>query len=57
MFQTMEEWRIVFFITAGVYAVGCIVYWIWCTSELQPWAKRKEDASKEKVNGETTTHI
>lgn len=50
----MEEWRIVFFITAGVYAVGCIVYWIWCTSELQPWAKRKEDlVNDDKPNAET----
>lgn len=51
----MEEWRIVFFIAAGVYAVGCIVYWIWCTSELQPWAKRKENVaiSDNRPNAET----
>lgn len=52
----MEEWRVVFFITAGVYAVGCIVYWFWCTSQLQSWAKRKEEVNDVKPEGETT-HI
>lgn len=51
--KTMEEWRIVFFITSGVYAVGCIVYWIWCTSELQPWAKRKEVVVDKESNTDT----
>ncbi len=57
----MDEWRVVFFITSGVYAVGCVVYWIWCTSELQPWAKRKETRAvgidDGKTNTETTVNI
>lgn len=29
----------VFYITSIVYAVGTVVYWFWCSGELQPWAK------------------
>ena len=44
--QTPEEWRIVFFITAGVYAIGIVGYLLLASGELQPWA---EDKSKSGV--------
>lgn len=34
-----DEWRIVFYISAGVYLVGCVIYWFWASGEVQEWAK------------------
>lgn len=36
--KTAEEWRVVFFISAGIYLVGCVIYWFWASGEVQPWA-------------------
>lgn len=33
-----SEWQKVFFIGSSIYLIGCIIYWIWCSGELQPWA-------------------
>lgn len=36
----------VFYITAVIYGIGTVVYWFWCSGELQPWAKesfKKDD--------------
>ncbi|KAG4080740.1 hypothetical protein HA402_005920 [Bradysia odoriphaga] len=48
--KTAEEWRIVFYITAIVYGIGTVVYWFWCSGELQPWAKGnfKKDSTNNK---------
>lgn len=40
--QTAEEWRIVFYISSGIYLFGCIVYWMWASGEVQPWARLPE---------------
>lgn len=40
--QTAEEWKAVFFISAGVYLIGCVIYWFWASGELQEWAKTPE---------------
>lgn len=51
-FQQAEgEWKIVFYIAAGVYLFGSIVYWLFASGELQPWAvqKKKRDISLEKA--------
>jgi ACS family sodium-dependent inorganic phosphate cotransporter len=32
------EWRTVFFISATIYFVGAIFYWIFASGEVQPWA-------------------
>jgi hypothetical protein len=37
MQQTAEEWRVVFYINAGIYAVGLIFYLILAKGTLQPW--------------------
>jgi ACS family sodium-dependent inorganic phosphate cotransporter-like MFS transporter 5 len=39
--QLQSEWRVVFFITAGVYVAGAIGYLILGSGELQPWAAKK----------------
>lgn len=36
---TSEEWQYVFYVGAGLYGLGAIVYLIFGTSERQPWAK------------------
>lgn len=51
--ETMKsEWRIVFFISASIYLVGAVVYWIFCSGEAQPWAIVKTtDIDDEEGNG------
>lgn len=39
---TRGEWQVVFFISAGIYLTGCIIYGFFATGELQPWAIPKE---------------
>ncbi|VDN24239.1 unnamed protein product [Gongylonema pulchrum] len=48
---TEEEWRRVFFITGGILVVGLILYCVFATSDVQPWAKtEKIDESSKKTN-------
>jgi hypothetical protein len=35
--QTYAQWRVVFGIVAGTYAVGAVVYAAFGTGKLQPW--------------------
>ena len=37
--QTQEQWQIVFYIAAVMYAVGAIFFNIFADGELQEWAK------------------
>uniref|UniRef100_A0A336MRZ9 CSON005040 protein n=1 Tax=Culicoides sonorensis TaxID=179676 RepID=A0A336MRZ9_CULSO len=37
-----SQWKIVFIISASVYLVGSLVYWFFCSGELQPWAIEKK---------------
>ncbi|CAF0884868.1 unnamed protein product [Brachionus calyciflorus] len=52
--RTQAEWQIVFIICACIYCVGALVYWIFCESEIQPWAVIKndddDDVNKKKEN-------
>lgn len=59
--KTKEQWRLVFYITSAVFAVGCILYWVLAKGELQPWAQQtnlqhvesqptKEDEAETKSN-------
>ncbi|KAG4077120.1 hypothetical protein HA402_016107 [Bradysia odoriphaga] len=41
-----SEWKIIFYITAGVYLFGSVFYWFFSSGELQSWAIRKEDSDK-----------
>ena len=36
--QTSEEWKAVFFISAGIYITGCLCFSLLSSGELQPWA-------------------
>lgn len=42
----------VFFISAGIYLTGCIIYGLFTTGELQPWAV---SAGKPKTHQENNT--
>ncbi|KAH8381373.1 hypothetical protein KR093_003900 [Drosophila rubida] len=42
-----DEWRLVFFISAGVYLIGCVIYWFYASGELQEWAKTPEQKAME----------
>jgi ACS family sodium-dependent inorganic phosphate cotransporter-like MFS transporter 5 len=55
--QTRESWQIVFFIAAGVYTFGAIMYCVLGRGTLQPWARDMSrdiyeiEAINVKVNG------
>ncbi|KAL7051890.1 hypothetical protein ACKWTF_004683 [Chironomus riparius] len=38
---TEAEWQIIFYITAGFYLIGSIVYWFLCSGTLRTWAKQE----------------
>lgn len=40
--QTRESWQMVFFIAAGVYAVGAILFCLLASGEVQPWAVKNQ---------------
>lgn len=42
-----DQWRVVFFISAGIYLVGCVIYWFYASGELQEWAKTPEQKALE----------
>uniref|UniRef100_A0A336KTH8 CSON014673 protein n=1 Tax=Culicoides sonorensis TaxID=179676 RepID=A0A336KTH8_CULSO len=51
-----SQWKIVFIISASIYLVGCVVYWFFCSGNLQPWAIEKKtdgDHVEEKSNKKT----
>jgi MFS transporter, ACS family, solute carrier family 17 (sodium-dependent inorganic phosphate cotransporter), other len=37
-----SEWKIIFYIAAGVYFFGGIVYWFFASGKPQPWANGKK---------------
>ena len=44
-----SEWQLVFYIAAGIYLIGAVIYWFWASGELQPWAIMDEaDPEEEK---------
>jgi len=45
--RTRESWQIVFFIAAGVYAVGGILFCILTSGTIQPWAFDKSKNTTE----------
>jgi len=48
--QTVEAWRSVFYISAGVYAFGTVFYGLFASGELQSWAAAKDDVIELNVN-------
>uniref|UniRef100_A0A023ET50 Sialin n=1 Tax=Aedes albopictus TaxID=7160 RepID=A0A023ET50_AEDAL len=47
-----DEWRVVFYIAAGIYLIGCVIYWIWASGELQPWSIEAQEKLMKERNGE-----
>ncbi|XP_058122068.1 sialin-like [Anopheles ziemanni] len=48
-----DEWRTVFYIAAGIYLIGFVIYWFGVSGELQPWsieAQERDQAQREKEN-------
>jgi len=39
--KSRESWQIVFFIAAGVYGVGAILFCLLASGEVQPWARNQ----------------
>ena len=37
--QTVEEWRIVFFLAAGIYVAGASFYLLFASGRVEPWAE------------------
>ncbi|KAM3965643.1 major facilitator superfamily transporter 3 [Aphomia sociella] len=42
--QTISSWRIIFFVTIGLYIVEIVTYTIWGSGEEQPWNKITEES-------------
>jgi len=38
--QTRESWQVVFFISAGVYSLGGVLYCLLGSGVIQPWAQQ-----------------
>ena len=55
--RTRESWQIVFFITAGVYAVGGIIFCILTSGAIQPWAIDKSMITVELDVSATTAKL
>uniref|UniRef100_A0A9J2P7I9 Sialin n=2 Tax=Ascaris TaxID=6251 RepID=A0A9J2P7I9_ASCLU len=36
--HSANEWRVVFYLTAMIYALGAAVYWRWASGQHEPWA-------------------
>ncbi|XP_050307576.1 sialin-like [Anthonomus grandis grandis] len=52
----IHEWQTVFYISAGIYLVGAILYGSMASGELQPWAMvPNEENNKEKLGFENKT--
>ena len=45
--RTRESWQIVFFITAGIYALGGTVFLVLASGTIQPWAIDKSKSTME----------
>jgi len=53
--QTIEAWRMVFYLGAAVYVLGTIIYLIFGSGEVQPWALPKKEEELEGLDTEKET--
>ncbi|KAF7267420.1 hypothetical protein GWI33_019354 [Rhynchophorus ferrugineus] len=54
----VHEWQIVFYISAGIYLFGAIIYGSFASGELQPWAVESNlDTDNQKQNKENTQGV
>lgn len=54
--QTVDEWRIVFYIAASVYVFGIVVYWFWCSGEVQQWALSRKSRNDGAAGSDKVTY-
>ncbi|XP_055340832.1 putative inorganic phosphate cotransporter [Paramacrobiotus metropolitanus] len=47
--HSIQNWKIVFFIAAGMYLFGAVIYWVFGSAEKQPWDPTVAAASSAKV--------
>lgn len=50
LLQTSEEWHIVFYISAGIYLIGCAFYAVFASGSRQPWAQTAEGTNAKPVS-------
>lgn len=50
--HSRESWQKVFFIAAGVYFIGALLFLFLASAEIQPWARREKDSVEMVVNGD-----
>uniref|UniRef100_A0A1B6MM37 Major facilitator superfamily (MFS) profile domain-containing protein n=1 Tax=Graphocephala atropunctata TaxID=36148 RepID=A0A1B6MM37_9HEMI len=43
---TVEQWRIVLYISSSIYMFGAVFYWLFASGERQPWAMEDQTMSK-----------
>ncbi|XP_058461958.1 sialin-like isoform X2 [Malaya genurostris] len=48
-----DEWRLVFYITAGIYVIGTLIYWMWGSGQLQSWSVEVREQRKNQQMKET----
>ncbi|XP_013140918.1 PREDICTED: sialin [Papilio polytes] len=48
--QTISAWRVIFFVTIGLYIIEIIVYTLFGSGEQQPWNNPPEDHEEEGAN-------
>lgn len=46
----MEAWRIIFFVTVGLYIIEFTVFTIWGSGEEQPWSKGATNHASEQLD-------
>lgn len=58
--KTREQWRLVFYIAAAIYAFGAIFYAIFASGDLQSWAQDEKDTAEaehmEEENTDSRVH-
>ncbi|XP_072381509.1 sialin-like isoform X1 [Diabrotica undecimpunctata] len=47
---SVDEWRIVFYISSAIYLFGALFYGLFVSGELQPWAKETEQLNTDNEN-------
>lgn len=52
--NTIDGWRTVFFIIAGLYAFSAVFFFIFGAGEVQPWASNQNDSFTEKNTNSAT---
>lgn len=48
--DTRVSWQIVFYIAAGIYLFGCVIYWFFASGEVQQWAIVAEEEHTARQN-------